>query len=88
MTWELRVAVPAERGLKRLSEKAAVAVVEFMTGPLVEEPRRLGKPLTRELEGFFSARRGQYRIVYYLNEGEHAVEVVRIDHRSRVYRKR
>lgn len=88
MTWDLRVAASAERGLTRLPEKTAVAIVEFITGPLLDEPRRVGKPLTREFEGFFSARRGQYRIVYRLNEVDHSVEVVRIDHRSRVYRSR
>lgn len=82
------MAASAERGLARLSEKAGVAVVEFMTGPLLEEPRRVGKPLSRELSGFLAARRGQYRIVYRLNEAERVVEVVRIDHRSRVYRGR
>jgi mRNA-degrading endonuclease RelE of RelBE toxin-antitoxin system len=34
------------------------------------------------------ARRGQYRIVYRLNDSEGVVEVARIDHRSRVYRSR
>lgn len=88
MTWGLRVAASAERNLSRLSEKVAVAVVEFMTGPLLEEPRRVGKPLTRELSGFLAARRGQYRIVYRMNEVDRVVEIVRVDHRSRVYRTR
>lgn len=82
------MAASAERDLSRLSEKAAVAVVEFMIGPLLEEPLRVGKPLTRELRGFLSARRGQYRIVYRLNDVDRIVDVVRIDHRERVYRVR
>jgi mRNA interferase RelE/StbE len=82
------VARSAERSLVRLPEKTVVAVVEFITGPLLEEPRRVGKPLTRELSGFLVARRGQYRIVYRLNDSEGVVEVARIDHRSRVYRSR
>ncbi|MGH8936260.1 MAG: type II toxin-antitoxin system RelE family toxin [Acidimicrobiia bacterium] len=78
----------AERGLGRLPEKASAAIVEFLTGPLLEEPRRVGKPLTRELAGYLAARRGPYRVVYRIDEVASVVEVVRIDHRSRVYRRR
>jgi mRNA interferase RelE/StbE len=85
MTWELRVAASAERSLWRLPEKLATAIVEFMTGQLLEDPRRVGKPLARELSGFLAARRGPYRIVYRLDESASIVEVVRIDHRSQVY---
>ena len=88
MTWELRVAASAERSLWRLPKKAAAAIVEFMTGPLLEDPRRVGKPLARELSGYLAARRGPYRIVYRLDESASIVEVVRIDHRSQVYRVR
>lgn len=88
MTWGLRVAASAARGLERIPPKAAAAIVEFMTGPLLEEPRRVGKPLTRELTGYWVARRGPYRIVYGIEEEASVIEVVRIDHRSRVYRRR
>ena len=63
-------------------------MVEFMLGPLVEAPRRVGHPLQRELTGLWSARRGAYRIVYELNEADLVVNVVRIDHRADVYRPR
>lgn len=84
--YELRLAASAERALVRLPEFAAAAVVEFITGPLLETPERMGKRLSLELEGYLSARRGAYRVVYRI-EGD-AVIVVRIDHRADVYRKR
>ncbi len=87
MTWDLRVAASAERSLARLPEGVAAAIVEFMVGPLCEEPERVGKPLQRELGGYRSARRGAYRIVYRLDEA-HVVRVLRIEHRSNVYRLR
>lgn len=59
-----------------------------MVGPLVDDPHRVGKPLLRELSGYLAARRGVYRIIYRINEETETVEVVRIDHRSRVYRPR
>lgn len=86
--YQLAVAASAERVLRRLPERVAVAVVEFMVGPLVDNPRRVGHPLQRELNGLWSARRGPYRIVYEINDDEGRVEVLRVDHRSDVYRSR
>jgi mRNA interferase RelE/StbE len=63
----------------------AMAVGEFITGPLLERPYVVGKPLARELSGYRSARRGAYRVVYRVDEQAHAVHVVRIDHRADVY---
>jgi hypothetical protein len=51
--WTLRVAASAERQLARLPERIAAAVVEFLLGPLVENPRRVGHPLQRELAGLY-----------------------------------
>jgi len=87
-SYELTVAASAARVLARLPEFAAAAVVEFMTGALVENPYRVGKPLLFELEGYHSARRGAYRIVYRIDEAERRVLVVRVDHRADVYRAR
>ncbi|MDA8102581.1 MAG: type II toxin-antitoxin system RelE/ParE family toxin, partial [Nitrospiraceae bacterium] len=84
----LSIAASAERSLDRLPPKIATATVEFMLGPLVEAPRRVGHPLQRELTGLWSARRGAYQIVYELNEADLVVNVVRIDHRADVYRPR
>jgi mRNA-degrading endonuclease RelE of RelBE toxin-antitoxin system len=88
VAWNLRVAASAERSLGRLPEGVAAAVVEFMVGLLGNEPERVGKPLQRELAGYHSARRGAYRVVYRLDPAAHTVRVIRIEHRSDVYRNR
>jgi mRNA-degrading endonuclease RelE of RelBE toxin-antitoxin system len=85
--YELQLAASAERALARLPDPAAAAVVEFITGPLLENPQRVGKSLVLELEGYWSARRGAYRVIYRI--ADHSiVHVVRIDHRADVYRRR
>jgi mRNA interferase RelE/StbE len=86
--WRLVVAPSADRALARLPEKAAAAIVEFMLGPLTENPRRVGHALRRELEGLRSARRGPYRVIYEIVETTHQIHVLRIDHRADVYRSR
>jgi mRNA interferase RelE/StbE len=86
----LRVSPAAARALTRIPEFAAAAIIEFMTSALVENPHRVGKRLGLELEDFHFARRGAYRIVYWIGEieGEPVVIVERIDHRADVYRPR
>jgi mRNA interferase RelE/StbE len=86
--WELLVAPSAERSLARLPEKVAAAIVEFMLGPLREEPNRVGRPLRGDLEGLWAARRGPYRVVYEIDVTAREIRVLRIDHRSDVYRPR
>lgn len=83
--YELVVAASAGRVLARLPEYATTAIVEFMTGPLVGDPRHVGKPLPFALDGYQSARRGAYRVVYRIDDEAKRVLVVRIDHRADVY---
>ncbi|MGH9185599.1 MAG: type II toxin-antitoxin system RelE family toxin [Acidimicrobiales bacterium] len=86
--WTLRVAASAERSLGRLPEKVTIAVVEFLLGPLCENPRRVGHPLQRELTGLWAARRGPYRVVNEFDDDQQTINVLRIEHRSDVYRPR
>jgi mRNA interferase RelE/StbE len=74
--------------LTRLPEKAATAVVEFLYGSLSENPHRVGKPLKLGLQGLDSARRGDYRVIYRIDDQARKVVVVAIEHRSDVYRPR
>jgi len=76
------------RSAARLPEKVAVAAIEFLYGPLAADPYRLGKPLKLALEGLHSARRGDYRVIYRIDEKARRVDVVAIEHRGDVYRRR
>lgn len=87
-SFELRVTGPAQRNLDRLPEGTAAAIVEFMLTALIDNPHRVGGRLQRELAGLHSARRGAYRVIYEIDDDERLVIVLRIDHRSRVYRSR
>lgn len=83
---EVRLSSVAIRDLDAISPRYASAIVEFIFGLLAENPQRVGKRLTRELEGTLSARRGDYRVLYSIDDTKHVVLVLRIDHRARVYR--
>ena len=83
----LRMSGPARRALtETLPEKVAAAVYEFVSGPLLEEPRRVGKPLEPPLAPTFSARRGTYRVLYLVDDERHVVEVTAVRQRSDAYR--
>ena len=85
----LVVAGPAARAIAEdRPEPVGAAVIALLTGDLVAAPRRIGKPLRRELEGLWVARRGTFRVVYRIDEASHEVVVLRVDHRRDVYRRR
>ena len=57
--YELGMTRPARRAISELlAEDVAAAAVEFITGPLLEAPYRVGKPFRDTLSGFRSARLG------------------------------
>ena len=88
--YELGLARPARRAISELlPQDAAAAAVEFITGPLLEMPYRIGKPLRGELAGFHSARlRTEWRVLYRIDESKHTVIAEDIQHRSTAYRRR
>jgi mRNA-degrading endonuclease RelE of RelBE toxin-antitoxin system len=85
--YQLVVTAPAARAVQEtLPEAVAFAVIDFMTGPLLDNPKRVGAPLRDELEGIWSARRGTYRILYRIDDEAREVIVLRIGHRRDIYR--
>lgn len=77
----------ARRNLcEHLPLEVAQAAMEMIDGPLAANPHRVGKPLEEPFDGYRSARRGTYRIVYRIDEDKHTVEVHSIRHRREAYR--
>lgn len=84
--WRVEVSARARRDVQRLPPRIATAVVEFVTRVLPENPERMSKPLTGELAGLRSARRGDYRVLFELQPEGRVILVARIGHRAHVYR--
>lgn len=74
--------------MQNIPPRIVPAIVEFVYGDLARSPRRVGKPLERELAGSYSASRGSYRVLYDILEEEALVIILRVDHRADVYRTR
>lgn len=86
MSFSVLFSPTAIRDMDRIPPRIVPAIVEFAYGDLAGSPRRVGKPLSRELEGKFSARRGPYRLIYTIDEEAQSVAILRVDHRADVYR--
>ncbi len=85
--YELVVAGPAARAIAEdLPEAVAAAVIEFVTGALVENPQRVGRGLRNELAEIMSARRGTFRVLYRIDDVRREAVVLRVDHRRDAYR--
>ncbi len=85
--YQIVVAQPAARTIaEQLPESVAAAVVELITGPLLDNPRQLGVALRNELDGLWSVRRGTYRVVYRIDDDRREVVILRVGHRRDVYR--
>ena len=86
--YEVEITPEGLRHLNRLPDKVRHAALETIFGPIAENPQRLGKPLVGELEGLWSARRGDYRVIYEILEDDETVLIHRVQHRRDVYRPR
>lgn len=86
LPYTIHITGRAARDLQRLPEKMATACVEFIFGAFADNPQRVGKPLRNELIGLYSARRGDYRIVYAIIDDTRVVEIMHVGRRSDVYR--
>jgi mRNA interferase RelE/StbE len=85
--YRLRISGAAARSLAEvLPAKVAMAAYAFITGPLLENPHRVGKPLKPPLDPAWSARRGGYRVLYMIDDAARVVDVTAVRHRGDAYR--
>ena len=78
----LRRAVKELKAVGHLKDRSALAA---RIAGLADDPRPAG---CAKLEGMeaYRVRQGDYRILYTVNDREVVVEVIRVGHRSDVYR--
>jgi mRNA-degrading endonuclease RelE of RelBE toxin-antitoxin system len=78
----------AIRSLDQLPPRVVPAIIEFLYGPLAENPHRVGKALRDDFTDIHSASRGGYRVLYEIDEDRHSVTVTRVASRGEAYRPR
>ncbi|TDO06465.1 mRNA-degrading endonuclease RelE of RelBE toxin-antitoxin system [Mycobacterium sp. BK086] len=68
-----------------LSEAVALAAYAFITGPLLDDPHRVGKRLRPPLDARYCARRGTYRVIYRVDDQNRRVTVLSVFSRADAY---
>ena len=86
--FEVEITPEGLRHLNRLPGKVRDAAIQAILGPIAERPRRVGKPLVGELTGLWTARRGDYRVIYEIDDDRKVVIVHPVQHRRAAYRPR
>ena len=87
--YRLLIAPTAKKQLaEQLPEPVAFAAYEFIIGPLLDNPHRVGKALRPPLHDRHSARRGTYRVIYRIDDERRQVAVLGVFPRADAYRPR
>lgn len=85
--YDLLLSLGARRALsEELPSGAAFAAWEFISGPLLAQPRVVGVELREPFAGLWRARRGEYRVRYRIDEARRAAVVLDVQHRRDAYR--
>ena len=86
MTWHVDFSLSAQRDLNQVSARVGPSLLEFIYSGIAENPQRRGKALRGEMDGVWSARRGDYRVLYRIDEAGRTVQVLRVAGRGIAYR--
>ena len=87
MTWTVEFDDAAAKELRKLDRQARHEILRYFRERIAtdEDPRRFGKPLSRELAGLWRYRVRDYRLICNIEDTELVVLVLRIGHRKDVY---
>lgn len=87
MTWKIKLLPNTERQLEKLDRQTQKKVLSFLYKRILpsNNPRQFGKALTGRLNGYWSYRVGDYRILADIQDHQLTIVAVSIDHRRQVY---
>ena len=87
MGWRIELTREAERQIDALGSGERRQVLKFLQKLRSrDDPQTLGKPLSGPLRGLWRYRVGDWRLICQLRRSVLTVVVVRLGHRSDVYR--
>ena len=87
MTWKVEFDDAAAKELRKLDKQIQQEILKYFRTRIAtdEDPRRFGKPLSRELSGLWRYRLRNYRMVCQIEDGRLIVLVLRVAHRKNIY---
>jgi len=87
LTWIVEFDDAAAKELRKLDRQAQHEILHYLRERIAtdEDPRRFGKPLSRELAGLWRYRVRDSRLICNIEDSELVVLVLRIGHRKDIY---
>jgi mRNA interferase RelE/StbE len=88
LAWRIEFSATAKKQLHKMGRVDAASIARYLRQRIAtdEDPRRFGDPLRKELAGLWKYRVGDWRIICDIQDGRVTVLVLRVGHRSQVYR--
>lgn len=88
MGWQIELTDDAVKQLKKIAHADAKRIRNYLRRRLqpLDDPRQLGKPLRGQQSDLWRYRVGHYRIIASIEDSEVRILVIRVGHRSKVYR--
>ena len=81
--YDLRIPQIVKRFIKKLPEIYRQSAISALS-EISDDPGQ-GKPLIKELKGYYSYQFGPYRLIYKFSVKNRIVEIVKLNHRRLVY---
>lgn len=87
MTWTVEFDNAAAKELRKLDKQAQQEILRYFRERIAtnEDPRRFGKPLSRDLAGLWRYRVRNYRVICNVEDDKLVVLVLRVGHRKDIY---
>ena len=87
MTWIVEFDDAAAKELRKLDHQAQQEILRYLRKRIAtdEDPRRFGKPLSRDLSGLWRYRVRNYRIICNIEDDKLVVLILRASHRKDIY---
>jgi mRNA interferase RelE/StbE len=89
LAWTIEFDPRVEKELRNIGPIAARRILDYLRNrvAVLDDPRKLGKPLKGQFTELWRYRVGDYQVVCELRHGALVILVVRVGHRKKVYRK-
>ncbi len=86
MAWKIDFTPKAEKQLAKVGDENAKRILKFLKEKVTEDPKSYGSFLKGKLREFWRYKIGDFRILVKFENEKFIVLVVKVEHRSKVYR--
>ena len=85
--WTVRYSENAAKQFHKLDKSVQITIERFVNRlPDYPNPRDIGKALTGQFSGSWRYTVGDYRLICSIHDNVLTVEIVKIGHRSKIYK--